>query len=125
MNEMLLNILSVVVTAVIIPLISFLGYKFSQWLATKTKNEKAQALIVKANDIVLNAVKSTFQTYVDELKKKGTFDKDAQIRAFNMAKDTAIKQLGSDATDFIANNYGGLNEWLSTQIEASINQLKN
>ena len=125
MNEILLNVLSVVVTAVVIPLISYLGYKLSKWLSTKIDNEKGKALLEKANDIVLNAVRSTFQTYVEELKNKGTFDKAAQLHAFNMAKENALSQLGSDVTEFIVNNYGGLNEWLSTQIEASINKLKN
>lgn len=49
----------------------------------------------------------------------------AQIYAFNLAKDTALKQLGDDAKEYIANNYGDLQEWLKTEIEASINKLKN
>ena len=30
-----------------------------------------------------------------------------------------------DAKDYIATNYGDLQEWLKTEIEASINKLKN
>ncbi len=125
MNEILLNVLSVVVTAIVIPLISYLGLKLTQWLNTKIKNEKGQALIQKATEVVLNAVKCVFQTYVDSLKKEGKFDKEAQLTAFNLAKDTALKQLGDDAKSYIAQNYGDLEEWLKTQIEASINLLKN
>ncbi len=125
MNEILLNILSVVVTAIIIPLISFLGLKLTQWLNTKIQNEKGQALIKKATEIVLNSVRCVFQTYVDSLKKSGNFNADAQKIAFNLAKETALKQLGDDAKNYIIQNYGDLQEWLNTQIEASINLLKN
>lgn len=125
MNEILLNILSVVVTAVVLPLISFLGFKLSQFLNSKIKDEKAKNLLNKAEDIVLSAVRSTFQTYVEGLKKEGSFDKTAQLKAFNMAKETAINQFDGEVSRFIIDNYGGLNEWLGTQIEAAINKLKN
>lgn len=125
MNEILLNILSVVVTAVVLPLISFLGFKLSQFLNSKIKDEKAKNLLNKAEDIVISAVRSTFQTYVEGLKKEGSFDKTAQLKAFNMAKETAINQFDCEVSKFIIDNYGGLNEWLGTQIEAAINKLKN
>lgn len=125
MNQIFINILAAVVTCIILPLISFLGVKLTEWLNTKIKNEKGQALIKKATDIVLNAVRCVFQSYVEALKKSGGFDQKAQIYAFNLAKDIALKQLGDDAKNYIAQNYGDLEEWLKTEIEASINKLKN
>ena len=125
MNQIFINILAAVVTCIILPLISFLGVKLTEWLNTKIKNEKGQTLIKKATDIVLNAVRCVFQSYVEALKKSGGFDQKAQIYAFNLAKDIALKQLGDDAKNYIAQNYGDLEEWLKTVIEASINLLKN
>jgi hypothetical protein len=125
MNQIFINILAAVVTCIILPLISFLGVKLTEWLNTKIKNEKGQALIKKATDIVLNAVRCVFQSYVEALKKSGGFDQKAQIYAFNLAKDIALKQLGDDAKKYIAQNYGDLEEWLKTEIESSINLLKN
>ena len=125
MNQIFINILAAVVTCIILPLISFLGVKLTEWLNTKIKNEKGQALIKKATDIVLNAVRCVFQSYVEALKKSGGFDQKAQIYAFNLAKDIALKQLGDDAKNYIAQYYGDLEEWLKTEIEASINLLKN
>ena len=125
MNQIFINILAAVVTCIILPLISFLGVKLTECLNTKIKNEKGQALIKKATDIVLNAVRCVFQSYVEALKKSGGFDQKAQIYAFNLAKDIALKQLGDDAKNYIAQNYGDLEEWLKTEIEASINLLKN
>lgn len=65
MNEMLINIISVLVTAVVIPVISLLGAKLVSWLSTKIKNEKANKMIKTATEIVVSAVKTVFQTYVD------------------------------------------------------------
>ena len=125
MNQIFINILAAVVTCIILPLISFLGVKLTEWLNTKIKDEKGQRLIKQATDIVLNAVRCVFQTYVEALKKSGGFDQKAQIYAFNLAKDTALKQLSDETKNYITNNYGNLEEWLKTQIEASINLLKN
>lgn len=125
MNEILLNILSVVVTAIILPLISMVGGKLINWLSTKIKNEKAGNLIGTATEIVINAVKSVFQTYVDSLKKEGKFDKESQLIALNKAKNVAISQMTEEVKEFIRENYGDLNAWLNTQIEATIDTLKN
>lgn len=125
MNQILLNILAAIVTCIVLPLISFIGIKFTQWLNTKIKNDKGKTLMERATQIVLDAVRCVFQTYVDALKKSGGFDQKAQIYAFNLAKDTALKQLGDDAKAYISENYGDLQEWLKTEIEASINKLKN
>lgn len=65
-----------VTTCIILPHIAFLGIKLSQWLSTKIKGEKTQALFTKAIGIVTNAVKVTFQTYVESLKNSGSFDKE-------------------------------------------------
>ena len=125
MNQILLNILAAIVTCIVLPLISFIGIKFTQWLNTKIRNDKGKDLMERATQIVLDAVRCVFQTYVEALKKSGGFDQKAQIYAFNLAKDTALKQLGDDAKDYISENYGDLQEWLKTEIEASINKLKN
>ncbi|MBS6440794.1 MAG: hypothetical protein KH380_00175 [Coprobacillus sp.] len=124
MNEMLINIISVLVTAVVIPVISLLGAKLVSWLSTKIKNEKANKMIKTATEIVVSAVKTVFQTYVDALKKEGKFDKESQILALTKAKDIALSQMTEDVKEFIQTNYGELDLWLTIQIEATINTLK-
>lgn len=121
---MLINIISVLVTAVVIPVISLLGAKLVSWLSTKIKNEKANKMIKTATEIVVSAVKTVFQTYVDALKKEGKFDKESQILALTKAKDIALSQMTEDVKEFIQTNYGELDLWLTTQIEATINTLK-
>ena len=125
MNQILLNILAAVTTCIVLPLISFLGIKLSQWLSTKIKDEKAAKLLTQATEIVVTAVKSVFQTYVESLKNSGTFDKTAQLEALNKAKAIVTSELTVELKDFIVANYGDLEGWITNQIEASIYKLKN
>jgi len=124
MNELIMNILSVVVTAVILPLISFAGTKLISYLNSKIKDNNAKELLTTATTIVTNAVRSVFQTYVDSLKASGTFDAQAQTQALTKAKDIALSQMSNDVKDYIITNYGDINNWLTTQIEATINLIK-
>lgn len=125
MNEVLLNILSVVVTAVILPLISYAGTRLISYLNSKIKDEKAKEFLSQATTVVTNAVRAVFQTYVESLKKSGNFGADAQLEALNKAKDIALSQLSEEVKDYITKNYGDINNWLTTQIEATINLIKN
>ena len=42
MNQILLNILAAVVTAIVLPLISYIGVRFSTYLNNKIKDETAK-----------------------------------------------------------------------------------
>ena len=125
MNEIIINIISVVVTSIVLPLISIAGAKLIQFINSKIKNNKAADLLTTATTIVINAVRSVFQTYVEALKKEGSFNKDAQIIALNKAKDIALTQMTDEVKDYLVTTYGSLDSWLDTNIEAIINILKN
>ena len=125
MNNILLNIISVIVTAIILPLISYLGLRFTTYLNNKIKDEKAKTLLTKATQIVTNAVRSVFQTYVESLKAEGKFDEHSQNVALKKAKDIVQAEFSDDIKNFISENYGDLTEWITNQIEATINLLKN
>ena len=125
MNEIIINIISVVVTSIVLPLISIAGAKLIQFINSKIKNNKAANLLTTATTIVINAVRSVFQTYVEALKKEGSFNKDAQIIALNKAKDIALTQMTDEVKEYLVKTYGNLDSWLDTNIEATINILKN
>ena len=125
MNQILLNVLATVVTCIVLPLISFLGVKLTQWLNTKIKDEKAQKLFAQAIEIVTNAVRTTFQTYVESLKTSGGFGKDEQLVALNKANAIILSEMTEELKNWIVTNYGDLSNWISNQIEASIYKLKN
>lgn len=125
MNDILINVISAVVTTVLLPLITWAGTKLIQYIGTKVKNEKAVALLTTATTIVLNAVRSVFQTYVESLKASGSFNAEAQKTALSKAKDIALSQLGDDVKEYISSTYGNLDGWMTNQIESTINLLKN
>lgn len=125
MNNILLNIISVIVTAIILPLISYLGLRLTTYLNNKIKDEKTKTLLTKATQIVTNAVRSVFQTYVESLKAEGKFDEHSQNVALKKAKDIVLAEFSDDIKNFISENYGDLTEWITNQIEATINLLKN
>lgn len=125
MNEILINIISVLVTAVILPLISYLGVRLTTYLNNKIKDEKAKVLLTNASDIVTNAVRCVFQTYVESLKAEGKFNTQSQEIALKKARDITLSQLSEDVKTYIKDNFGDIDTWINTQIEASINILKN
>ena len=125
MNEIIINIISVVVTSIVLPLISIAGAKLIQFINSKIKNNKAADLLTTATTIVINAVRSVFQTYVEALKKEGSFNKDAQIIALNKAKDIALTQMTDEVKEYLVTTYGSHDSWLDTNIEATVNILKN
>lgn len=125
MNQILLNVLAAVTTCIILPLISYLGIKLSQWISTKTKDEKAQKLFAQATEIVTNAVRTTFQTYVESLKASGGFGKEEQLIALGKAKAIILSEMTAELKDWVTTNYGDLQSWIANQIEATIYKLKN
>lgn len=125
MNEILINVISCIVTGVIIPLSSLLGVKLVKWINTKIRNDTLSNNLSKATEIVVNSIKCIFQTYVDSLKKTNSFDKEAQVTAFNKAKEIAINQMSNDLIQYISKTFGDIDTWLTTKIEAEINSLKS
>ncbi len=126
------EILTTLVQVVIIPaipvvvtyLVKYLKAKAEQ-TTTKINNELVRTYLQEATDAVLQAVTYTAQTYVDTLKKQGKFDKEAQQKAFNTAKDIALKLLTDEAKQMIEDLYGDLMLWLETKIEQTVNEQKN
>ncbi|MDS1030727.1 hypothetical protein RDV78_09705 [Bacillota bacterium LX-D] len=88
------------------------------------KNESTKKYINLAEGIVEKAVTSTTQTYVDTLKKNNQFDANAQIQAFDMAKEKAIGLLSQEIKGVLAEVYGDVDSWLDMQIEQQVRKLK-
>lgn len=101
-----------------------MGSKLIKWISGKIDSERAEKLLTEATTIVLDAVKCVFQTYVEALKKEGSFNRDAQLTALNKAKDIVLAQLSDDIKDYIKTRFGDVDFWVTTQIEASIGTLK-
>lgn len=124
MNEILINIISVVVTSIVLPLLSIAGAKLVQLINSKINNNKAANFLSTATTIIINAVRLVFQTYVEALKKEDKFDEASQKLALLKARDIVLNQMTDDVKNYITSTYGDLDTWINTNIEATINILK-
>lgn len=125
MNETWTTIICSLISVVVLPLIGLATDAFIKWIKTKTNNEKVLSALTIATTIITNAVKSVCQTYVDEKKKNNCFCEECQAEALQKAKDAALEQMSEELKSELAANYGDLDKWLTTMIEATINSLKN
>ena len=90
--------------------------------------EDAHGNYMTADEIanaVADAVAAMNQSYVDDLKKAGTFKEEEQAQALSRAISVAIKSLSKDALDYIKEISGGDTVgYLTTRIQAQISRNK-
>lgn len=113
-------ILTAIVTYIIVPLFKKAGGALITWLEEKTKSAKLSQALQQATDIVTQVVVATTQTYVDDLKKAGSFDAEAQQQALNMAKEAAVALIEDEVQQLIAEHYNSFSDWLLSAIEAAV-----
>lgn len=118
------SILISIGTAVVFALISWGLTLLTTWLRTKIKNKKIAELLSSILNIVTNAVKVVYQTYVENIKGTNEWTVDAQKKALQMALEKAKKQLSKDTIKFIEDTYGNLDDYLTNLIEATLYNLK-
>jgi hypothetical protein len=116
MNEYINEILSVIITAFVIPLLTYLSSEAIKLL----KEKVAELKIKKAEKVVQDAVAEVAQTYVDPLKKAGTFAEDTALVAFNKAFELATKLINEDTQNLIAEVHNNFDSWLQAKVEAAV-----
>ena len=104
-------------------LIVFIDAKRKE-LKEKTNNELTNKYIDMIYSTVTNCVIATNQTYVDSLKQQGSFDKQAQIKAFNDTLEAVKKMLSTDALNYIHSITEDIDFYLSQLIEANVTDQK-
>lgn len=118
------NILFSAIGIIITGLVSWSVERLVAFLNSKIKNAKALQYLTDAVGIVANAVKATYQTYVQALKDKDIFTADAQKTALSVAVNQAQNQMSNELKNYITNNFGDLTEWITSQIEVALYDLK-
>ena len=127
MNEFLTTLLQAVLVAAVPVCAAFLGQgirALAAYLGQKSENDMAQKYLTEAADAISAAVTFTSQTYVDALKKAGTFDKEAQDWALQVAISEAKALLTQQAREFLSEAYGPLDRYLEGLIEAEVRNQK-
>ena len=100
--------------------IKFVNAKSAE-IGTKVKNETQKKYLKMLNSTITDCVIATTQTYVDSLKKQGTFDTEAQKVAFTMTYESVVKLLTDEATEYLNEAVGDLQLYITQKIEAEVN----
>ena len=118
------EILTYILSAAIAALVSYLSERLIVLINQKIQNQKASKALSEAVELVVNAVKATQQEYVDELKKAGTFDTDAQKIALEMAIKKVRANMSAETEKYLTANADDLNEWIADMIHSVIYDIK-
>ena len=128
MNEFFSTLLQAVLVAAVPVIAAFASKGFvalAQYLGGKVENATFAKYADQIAKAVSTAVIYVAQTYVDELKKSGTFTEENQKIAMQKALEVAKKQLTQEALEFIEITYGDITEYLTSKLEAEVKIQKN
>ena len=101
-------------------IIAFIKKKTSE-LEETTDNELYKKYMEMLRDTVIDCVIATNQTYVESLKDKNAFDKEAQKQAFEMTYNAVMAILADDAKMYLESAVGDLQMYVTKLIEAQVN----
>ena len=90
----------------------------------KTNNEKLKEIILRLEGQVSVAVRATTQTFVEQMKKDGRFDEEAQKEAFNMTKNSLLNMISEDMKIQIIKLVGDFDVYIKNLIESEVNWQK-
>ena len=89
--------------------------------AAESAPSKYSGIIYALENIVNKAVLTTNQTFVNELKKQGKFDKEAMKEAYNKTFDSIVASLSQSFFEYIDKENVDIDALLKNMIETSVN----
>jgi hypothetical protein len=95
-----------------------------QELKQKKNDDLYRKYLDMLEDVVIQCVLATTQTYVDSLKKEGAFDADAQKVAFTKTYTNVMKILSAEAKEYLTEALGDLEVYIYNRIEANVKLTK-
>lgn len=122
-QEWFVNLLGALLTAIGAGLSTLIGLWFKRLadnVKAKTKNEKVSEVLHRVRNLVQDAVLTVQQTFTEQLKKDGKFDKEQQKIALQKAIDIILANLTEEAKDILNEIYGDVYKWLEVQVESII-----
>lgn len=88
------------------------------------KNNNAKNILNSLLTLVKNSVLEIQQTYVDTLKKQGSFDIAAQKIALQKCYDKVIANMPKEMENWLISNYNDIETFIKGLIESQIGSLK-
>lgn len=122
------NLINTILTVVLIPILPIItGYliallkKKTADIESKINNETANKYISIAESTIETCVTAVSQTFVETLKKNGTFDSASQAEAFEMCKQRIFSILSDEVKSTLSDLHGDLNAYIDSKIEFYVN----
>ena len=126
-----MDLLKQVFEVCVIPLLGILTAYVIKWIGLKSAdltekidNDMLDKYIRMLDKTITDCVIATNQTYVESLKKEGSFDKNAQKVAFEKTYNAVILILSEDAKEYLEESFSDLQEYITAKIEAEVAQNK-
>jgi glucan phosphorylase len=121
------ELMPVIIQVVLIPLLTALTGVAVKWINSKANEIKAktnnihlQSYIDMLNNAISSAVVAANQTYVNELKEKGEFTKEAQQEAFVKVYNNVMNTLTEEAQTCLTAVLGDLETYVTNKIEETV-----
>ena len=95
-----------------------------QELKQKKDDDLYHKYLDMLEDTIIQCVLATTQTYVESLKKEGSFDADAQKVAFTKTYTNVMKILSDEAKEYLTEALGDLEAYVYNRIEANVKLTK-
>lgn len=114
------NITTLILATITLLAISGVFVQIARFIAAKMDGTKYE----NAANAVLKAVEYVNQTFVDELKENGEFDKAAQADAMERAILAALEMMGDKIIKYVEKTFGNVEEWIKINAEAYIAEAK-
>ena len=89
-------------------------------LKKQSDNDLEKKYLDMLNNTITDCVLATNQTYVNELKKQGKFDLDAQKIAFQKTYENVMALLTDEAKKYLSEALGDLQTYVNNKIEAEV-----
>ena len=89
--------------------------------AARTAPSKYSEIIYGLENIVSKAVITTNQTFVNELKKQGKFDKEAMQEAYRRTYESIVASLSQSFFEYLDEETIDIDALLKNMIETSVN----
>lgn len=104
--------------------LSGLGALITYLINKYVKNNNAKNLLNSLLTLVKNSVLEIQQTYVDALKKQGSFDIVAQKIALEKCYDKVIANMPKEMENWLRSNYNDIETFIKGLIESQIGLMK-
>lgn len=119
-QELLFSAIGIVITG----LATWATTILVQWLNSKIKNRELAEFAEMVLVVTTDAVKATYQCYVESLKGTDAWTEEAQEQALKQALNMILTELSEGAIKYIQETHGDVQTYLHTLIHSILYDLK-